>query len=83
MPAARVFRLPEGSVDQLPVLGGGGGGASTGCVSSGGGGGGAPIGWVSRPGDGSTVAQLAMAAAKPMIMNAVTTLFITIAFDKT
>jgi hypothetical protein len=61
-------------------VGGGGGGASTGCVSNGGGGGGAPIGWVSIPGDGSTVAQPAIAAAKPMIMSAVTNLFITIAF---
>jgi hypothetical protein len=58
-------------------LGGGGGGASTGWVSSGGGGGGAPIGWVSIPGDGAVV-QPATTAVNPMIMNAVTNLFITI-----
>jgi hypothetical protein len=79
MPVAHVSQLPEGSANQFPPVGGGGGGASTGWVSSGGGGGGAPMGWVSRPGDGSTVAQ-AVKAAKPMIMNAVTTFFIIIAF---
>jgi hypothetical protein len=75
MPAVRVSQLPDGLADQLPVVGGGGGGALTGWVSSGGGGGGALIGCVSMPGDGSTVAQPAITAAHQMIMNAVTTFF--------